>query len=46
VIDTGIGYVDAHLIAAVKLTAGARLWTRDRKLGLVAERIGIGRSSQ
>ena len=28
----GIGYVDAHLLTAVFLTAGARLWTRDKPL--------------
>ena len=28
----GIGYVDAHLLAAVRLTEGAKLWTRDRRL--------------
>lgn len=32
----GIGYVDVHLLASVALTAGARLWTRDRRLGAVA----------
>jgi predicted nucleic acid-binding protein len=29
----GVGYVDAHLLASVTLTAGAGLWTRDRRLG-------------
>ena len=28
----GIGYVDAHLLASVRLTPGARLWTRDKRL--------------
>ena len=28
----GIGYVDAHLLAATALSAPARLWTRDRAL--------------
>jgi predicted nucleic acid-binding protein len=28
----GIGYVDAHLLAAVTLTEDARLWTLDSKL--------------
>lgn len=37
----GIGYVDAHLLAAVRLTAGARLWTRDRRLHAVAARLGL-----
>ncbi|SAL40320.1 PilT protein-like protein [Caballeronia choica] len=37
----GIGYVDAHLLAAVRLTPGSRLWTRDRRLNAVAERLGV-----
>ncbi len=28
----GIGYVDAHLLAATMLTSGAKLWTRDKRL--------------
>ena len=28
----GIGYIDAHLLAAVQLTSGAALWTRDKRL--------------
>jgi hypothetical protein len=35
----GIGYVDAHLLAAVRLSAGAALWTRDKRLHTVAERL-------
>ena len=35
----GIGYVDAHLLAAVRLTAGATLWTRDKRLLGVAQRL-------
>lgn len=37
----GIGFVDAHLLAAVQLTAGAKLWTRDRRLRVSAEEMGI-----
>lgn len=37
----GIGFVDAHLLAAVLLTPGARLWTRDRRLSRVAEELGL-----
>jgi predicted nucleic acid-binding protein len=37
----GIGYVDAHLLAAARLTAGARLWTRDRNLLAVAARLDL-----
>jgi predicted nucleic acid-binding protein len=32
----GIGYVDAHLLAAAMLTPGAVLWTRDRRLASIA----------
>ena len=37
----GIGYVDVHLLAAVRLTAGAALWTRDRRLDAVATALGL-----
>lgn len=37
----GIGYVDAHLLAAAQLTAGTAVWTRDRRLADVASRLGI-----
>ena len=37
----GIGHVDAHLRAAVCLTAGARLWTRDQRLDGVARDLGV-----
>ncbi|HMM55574.1 MAG TPA: PIN domain-containing protein [Candidatus Desulfobacillus sp.] len=37
----GIGYVDAHLLAATALTAGACLWTRDKRLGALARRLGL-----
>ncbi len=37
----GIGWVDAHLLAATRLTPGARFWTRDRRLAGVAEELGL-----
>ena len=37
----GVGYVDAHLLASVRLTAGAKLWTRDTTLRRVAEELGL-----
>jgi predicted nucleic acid-binding protein len=37
----GIGYIDAHLLAAVKLTAGAKLWTSDKRLHGVAVQMGL-----
>ena len=38
---SGIGYVDAHLLAAIKLTAGTGLWTRDKSLRAAAERLAL-----
>jgi predicted nucleic acid-binding protein len=38
----GIGYIDAHLLACVRLTGGARLWTRDKRLSAAAKSMGIG----
>jgi hypothetical protein len=40
---TGVGYVDAHLLASVTLTGGAKLWTRDGRLAAVATRLGLSR---
>lgn len=37
----GIGYVDAHLLAAARLTPGASVWTRDRRLAGVAEKLSL-----
>lgn len=37
----GIGYIDAHLLAAVRLTPGSHLWTRDRRLHETAVDLGI-----
>ncbi|MBV8185407.1 MAG: type II toxin-antitoxin system VapC family toxin [Hyphomicrobiales bacterium] len=37
----GIGYVDAHLLAAVRLTAGTQLWTHDKRLHGLAVRLGM-----
>jgi predicted nucleic acid-binding protein len=37
----GIGYVDAHLLAATRLTPGSALWTRDKRLADAAERLSI-----
>ena len=38
---SGIGYVDAHLLASARVTPGCTLWTRDRRLSAVAERLGV-----
>ena len=37
----GIGYVDAHLLAAARLTAGSKLWTHDRRLQAVAAQLDL-----
>jgi hypothetical protein len=37
----GIGFVDVHLLASTQLTAGSSLWTRDKRLSSVAERMGL-----
>jgi len=37
----GIGYLDIHLLAAVSLHAGTRLWTRDKRLRETAEHLGL-----
>ncbi|EHK55353.1 type II toxin-antitoxin system VapC family toxin [Allomesorhizobium alhagi] len=37
----GIGYLDVHLLASVRLTGNASLWTRDRRLHAAAEENGL-----
>jgi len=37
----GVGYVDAHLLASALLATPAALWTRDKRLRAVAERLEI-----
>jgi predicted nucleic acid-binding protein len=37
----GIGYIDAHLLAALRLTPGSHLWTRDKRLSELAAHLGI-----
>lgn len=43
---SGIGYVDAHLVASTFLMPGVRLWTRDKKLRSVAERLSIAAEAE
>jgi predicted nucleic acid-binding protein len=40
---SGIGYIDAHLLASAMLS-GAELWTRDKKLLGVARKLDLSRS--
>jgi len=41
----GVGYVDVHLLASVRPTPGAELWTRDNRLRHVAEGLGLAMAS-
>jgi len=43
---SGIGYVDAQLLAATLLTPDARLWTRDKRLADVSIRLGVNAAVQ
>ena len=38
----GVGYIDAHLLAAVRLSPDALLWTRDKRLLAESIRLGLG----
>ena len=37
----GIGYIDAHLLAAIRLAPGTALWTRDKRLHAVGASLGL-----
>lgn len=37
----GIGYVDAHLLAACLIAPGTWLWTLDQRLAAAVDRLGI-----
>jgi predicted nucleic acid-binding protein len=37
----GIGYIDAHLLAAVSLSPDSAIWTRDKRLLAAATRLGL-----
>ena len=39
--DRGIGYIDAHLLAATALASPSQLWTNDRRLSETAARLGL-----
>lgn len=38
---TGVGYVDAQLLASTRLTPGAQLWTQEKRLASIARRLRI-----
>ena len=37
----GLSAVDAHLMAAVSMVDGARLWTRDKRLKAASREVGV-----
>ncbi|UXA16913.1 type II toxin-antitoxin system VapC family toxin [Mycobacterium sp. SMC-4] len=37
----GLSAVDAHLMAAVAMVEGARLWTRDKRLKAASREVGV-----
>jgi predicted nucleic acid-binding protein len=39
--NSGIGLIDAHLLAAVLINPGTQLWTRDTSLRRLAKRLGV-----
>ena len=39
--NTGLGYVDAHLLAAAALTPASGVWSRDKILRAAAARCGV-----
>ncbi len=39
--SSGIGYVDAHLLASARQVGSGRIWTRDKRLHAQAERLGV-----
>lgn len=43
---TGIGMIDAHLLACAADGDGMRLWTRDKRLQQHAERLGLAYEPQ
>jgi hypothetical protein len=38
---SGIGYIEAHLLAATLLSPGSSLWTRDKRLLAESVRLGV-----
>ncbi|HEX2764961.1 MAG TPA: PIN domain-containing protein [Allosphingosinicella sp.] len=39
--ETGIGFVDSHLLASCRLMPGTSLWTRDKRLARWARECGV-----
>ena len=38
---TGLGYIDMHLLAAMRLAPEVSIWTRDRRMLKAAERLAV-----
>ena len=38
----GIGFIDAHLLAAATMASPTQLWTNDRRLMELANELGVG----
>ena len=43
---TGLSLVNAHLLAALRLSEATKLWTRDRRLHPAARRLGVAATQQ
>lgn len=41
IMGRGIGYVDAHLLAACRLNGNTQLWTEDKHLAQLTEDMGM-----
>ena len=39
--ESGIGFVDSHLLASCRLMPGTTLWTRDKRLAQWARECGV-----
>lgn len=37
----GVGYIDIHLLASLALNKHTFLWTRDKRLGVLADELGL-----
>lgn len=37
----GMGWIDAHLLASAMILGDCRLWTADKRLGAVADAMGV-----
>ncbi|HTH60546.1 MAG TPA: type II toxin-antitoxin system VapC family toxin [Paraburkholderia sp.] len=40
--NRGIGYADVSLLASARLQPGVTIWTRDKRLGKVADELSLG----